>query len=373
MELFEFADLSDRLPEIAGFDDDTTDDEIRELVEKLRPHLRNVIGVTIGKGGQGKTTLSSNIAYMLAEEQEKRARNGKSAKPVLYAELDANGNGRREYGLQGGEFDDSGARFVQSIVADGPFTVVKNVRPYLDTTIGGPKIGDLNRHVNRLHSAHGKSAFLLLALLLAQISHHYRWIVLDFSPGDKEIQKLGLATTTHLVAPIMDDDNGTLDGLSALARLIRMINKLLNPEAALAAIAFLGFPKVHDKQTSKLELVREKILNQLSKANMDPDLMLSEHIRRAEGLATQCRNQGRPAREMARAATGTLVHHETEQQVPRPRDEKGRLIDPEMAVKLAGDYGTVAVQMIARVRARNNELKAAENQRQASKMEEASA
>ncbi|MEU3877737.1 ParA family protein [Streptomyces sp. NPDC029704] len=359
MELYEFADLSDRLPMIAGFDEDTTDDEIRDLVAELRPYLRNVMGVTIGKGGQGKTTLSSNTAYMLAEEQEARAKNGKSAKPILYMEIDANGNGRREFGLQGGAFDDSGTRFVQAVTADQPFTVVKNVRPYLDVTVAGAKIGDLNGRLNRLSSAHGKSAFLLLALLLAQISHLYRWIVLDFSPGDKEIQRLGLAAATHLVAPIMDDDNGTLDGLSSLARLIRTHNKLLNPEAALTAIAFVGFPKVHDEQTAKLEIVRAKIHNQLSKANLDPELMLSEHVRKAEGLATQCRNQGHPAREMARAATGTLVHHETNELVPRPRDEKGRLIDPQTALKLANDYATVAAQLIARVRARNNELKAA--------------
>lgn len=345
------------MPILAQFDDMPSDDEVTALVRQLRPRLRNVIGVTIGKGGQGKTTLASNLAYMLAEEQATRAKDGKSAKPILYIELDSNGNGRREYGLQDGEFDDKGARLLKAITMDGDFEVVRNVRPYLDATVSGVRLSDLASRVSRINMAHGRGAYLLLALLLAQISHLYRWIVLDFSPGDKDVQRIGMTATTHLVAPIMDSDNGTLDGLSSLARLIRANRKVLNPEAAITAIAFLGFPKRDGKQTARLEIVRDKIEAQLSMANLATTLMLDEFVRDAEGLATLCRNHGYPARQMALGAAGQLTDPETGELVPRPRDERGRLVDPRQALNLASDYGKMAAELIGRVRQRNAELR----------------
>jgi cellulose biosynthesis protein BcsQ len=357
LELYKFPEIKARMPILAQFDDMPSDDEVAVLVKQLRPRLRNVIGVTIGKGGEGKTTLASNVAYMLAEEQAERSENGKSAKPILYMELDSNGNGRREYGLQDGKFDDNGARLLKAITMDGDFEVVRNVRPYLDATVSGVKLGDLASRIGRINMAHGRGAYLLLALLLAQISHLYRWIVLDFSPGDKDIQRTGMAAATHLVAPIMDSDNGTLDGLSSLARLIRTNKKVLNPEAAITAIAFLGFLKRKGEQTAKLEIVRAKIEAQLIEAKLDTSLMLDEFVRDAEGLATLCRNHGRPAREMARGAAGQLTDSETGQLVPRPRDERGRLVDPQQALSLASDYGNMAAELIRRVRSRNTELR----------------
>lgn len=357
MELYRFPEITARMPVLAQFDDMPSDEEVGALVRKLRPSLRNVIGVTIGKGGQGKTTLASNVAFMLAEDQAARAESGKSAKPILYIELDSNGNGRRDYGLQGGKFDDNGARLLRAITMDGDFEVVKNVRPYLDATVSGLKLGDLASRISRINMAHGRGAYLLLALLLAQIAHLYRWIVIDFSPGDKDIQRTGIAAATHLVAPIMGSDNGTLDGLSGLARLIRTNKKVLNPEAEITAIAFLGFLKRKGQQTAILEIVRSKIEAQLIEAGLDTALMLDEFVRDADGLATLCRNHGRPAREMARAAAGQLIDSETSQLVPRPRDERGRLVDPQQALNLASDYGNMAAELIRRVRQRNTELR----------------
>ncbi|MGW0673159.1 AAA family ATPase [Streptomyces sp. NPDC002746] len=362
MKLYTFPDVTARMPLLAEFDDAPTDKEVDALVAQLRPRLRNVIGVTIGKGGQGKTTLAANVAYMLAEEQAARAANGKSAKPILYIELDANGNGRREFGLQEGEFDDDGARLLKAITFDGEFTVVRDVKPYLDSAVSGSRLGDLSSRISRISMAHGSGAYLLLALLLAQISHFYRWIILDFSPGDKETQRSGMAAATHHVAPVMDSDNGTLDGLTTLAQLLRRTRKVLNPEAEIAAIAFLGFNKREEKQTAQLEIVRTKIEDQLIAANLDPGLMLDGFVRKAEGLATLCRNQGRPAREMAMAAAGELKDHATGELVPRPRDERGRLVEKAPAIKLASDYGDLVGDLIRRVRARNNVLREKDGQ-----------
>ncbi|WP_331759480.1 ParA family protein [Streptomyces anulatus] len=362
MNLYTFPDVLARMPFLAEFDDESTDQEFAALVAQLRPRLRNVLGVTIGKGGQGKTTLAANVAYMLAEEQAARAANGKSAKPILYVELDANGNGRREFGLQDGEFDDDGARLLKALTTDGDFTVVRDVKPYLDSAISGAKLGDLSSRISRISMDHGSGAYLLLALLLAQISHHYRWIILDFSPGDKETQRSGMAAATHHIAPVMDSDNGTLDGLKTLALLLRKTRKLLNPEAEITAIAFLGFNKREEKQTAQLEIVRTKIEAQLVKANLDPALMLDGFVRKAEGLAALCRNQGRPAREMAMAASGELMDRKTGETVPRPRDERGRYVEKVHAIKLASDYNDVVRELITRVRARNNMLREREAQ-----------
>ncbi|KOU80337.1 hypothetical protein ADK61_09125 [Streptomyces sp. XY66] len=360
MELFEYAELQSRLSAIADFDDLTEPEVLAQLVAQLRPYLRNVIGSTIGKGGEGKTTLATNLAYMLSEEQALRAEQGKSAKPILYMEIDANGDGRTDLGLDATVFNDHGKALRDAITNDGNLKVIRGVRPYLDATISGKFCADIAGRINKLADTHALAAYLLLALLLAQISHLYRWIVLDFSPGDKAIQRAGLAAATHLVSPIHNTDNAALRGLSTVTRLIRS-NRRLNPEAELTAIAFLGFRKVKGEPTTELTNVRAKIEQLLSDAGMDPGLILDEYVRDARSIATLCRNHGKPAREFALAATGKLRDDQGEL-VPRPRDENGRYVDAEMSVNLADDYSSVARGVITRVRQRNAQLREKEMQ-----------
>ncbi|MEU0947502.1 ParA family protein [Streptomyces canus] len=360
MELYEYADLTSRLDAIGEFDDMSDDEKLADLVDQLRPYLRNVIGATIGKGGEGKTTLASNLAYMLAEEQALRYSQGKSAKPVLYMELDHNGDGRLDLGLAATSFNDEGKALRDAITNDGNLKVVKEVRPFLDATISGKYCADIAARISKLADTHSLAAYLMLSLLLAQVSHLYRWIVLDFAPGDKAIQRTGLAAATHLVAPIRNTDNAALGGLATLTRLIRT-NRRLNPEAALTAIAFVGFRKVKGEPTTELLNVRAKIEKLITDANMNPSVILDEYVRDARAIATLCRNHGKPAREFALAAAGQL-HDEQGNLVPRPRDENGRFVDAEQAVKLADDYSNLARGVITRVRQRNSELR--ENQMQ---------
>jgi cellulose biosynthesis protein BcsQ len=380
LELYEYTDLQSRLEVIADFDDMSDDEALRALVVQLRPHLRNVIGVTIGKGGEGKTTLATNLAYMLAEEQALRAGQGKSAKPVLYIELDHNGDSRTDFGLEamvrkmvldrndGSEedtqreigvhlkaFNDDGKALRDAITNDGNLKVVKGIRPFLDSTVSGKHCADIAARISKLSDTHSLAAYLMLALLLGQISHLYRWIVLDFAPGDKSIQRTGLAAATHLVAPIHNTDNAALGGLATITRLVRS-NRRLNPEVELAAIAFLGFRKVKGEATTELLNVRAKVETLLTQAGMDPSIILDEYVRDARSIATLCRNHGKPAREFALAATGQL-QDANGALVPRPRDENGRYVDPEQSIKLADDYSNLARGVITRVRQRNTELR----------------
>jgi cellulose biosynthesis protein BcsQ len=380
LELYEYTKLQSRLGAIADFDDMTDDASLQTLVDYLRPFLRNVIGVTIGKGGEGKTTLATNLAYMLAEEQALRDAQGKSAKPVLYIELDQNGDSRTDFGLHAKilkmvldrssgteaeiqaevsalvkEFDDHGKSLRDAITNDGSLKVLKDLRPFLDATVSGKHCADIAARISKLSDTHSLAAYLMLALLLAQISHLYRWIVLDFAPGDKSIQRTGLAAATHLVAPVHNTDNAALGGLATITRLIRS-NRRLNPEVELAAIVFLGFRKVNGDATKELLNVRVKIETLLTQAKMDPDMVLDEYVRDARSIATLCRNHGKPAREFALAATGELKD-ENGMLVPRPRDENGRYVDPEASVKLADDYSHLARGVITRVRQRNIELR----------------
>ncbi|WP_055535135.1 ParA family protein [Streptomyces graminilatus] len=362
MEIYEYTELTSRLEAIIEFDDMSDDEKLSELVNQLRPYLRNVIGATIGKGGEGKTTLATNLAYMLAEEQALRDAQGKSAKPILYMELDHNGDGRLDLGLATSSFNDDGKALRDAITNDGNLKVVRNVRPFLDATVSGKHCADIAARISKLSDAHSLAAYLMLALLLAQISHLYRWIVLDFAPGDKAIQRTGLAAATHLVAPIRNTDNAALGGLGTLTRLIRT-NRRLNPEAELTAIAFVGFRKVKGEPTTELLNVRAKIETLITGANMDPSLILDEYVRDARAIATLCRNHGRPAREFALAAAGQL-HDDEGKLVPRPRDENGRYVDAEQSIKLAEDYSNLARGVIARVRQRNNALRESDNQMQ---------
>ncbi|MFF4924163.1 ParA family protein [Kitasatospora sp. NPDC001261] len=380
MELYEFTGLASRLEAIASFDDMSGDDMLQELVEQLRPYLQKVIGVTIGKGGETKTTLATNLAYMLAEEQSLRSKRGKSALPVLYLELDHNGDSKTDFGLlrriqehvlasHAGteeeaqaevrrllkEIDDDGKALRDAITNDGNLKVVKEIRPFLDFAISGKWCADIPTRLGKLQDTHGLAAFLLLALLLAQISHLYSWIVIDFAPGDKAVQRSGVAAATHLVAPIHNTDDAALRGVATVARLVRS-NRRLNPEVDLVAVVFVGFRKVDGEATSELTNPRDKLAAMLSAAGMDPNIILDEYIRDARKLASLCRNQGRPAREFALAAAGQLLDAGGAA-VPRPRDENGRYADAEASAKLADDYSQLARVLLGRVRQHTTNLR----------------
>ncbi|MDX3762794.1 ParA family protein [Streptomyces sp. AK02-04a] len=359
MNLIEFDGLSSRLDIIKSFSDMSDPEEINALVRTLRPRLRNVIGATIGKGGEGKTTITTNLAYVLAEAENERVRQGKPSKPILYIELDSNGNGRLNLGIRGGEFDDDGLGFFEALTEDKEFKVVQGVRPHLDMVVSGSHNADIPSSVTKLSDKHGIASYLLLAVLLAQISHRYRWILLDFSPGDKMIQRLGLAACTHLVAPMKGSDNAVIEGLGTLATLVRQIRRL-NDEVAIVSLIFLGYRRVNDQPTSQLTNLREKMGILLDRAHISREVLVDAFIRDGATTANLARNYGMPAGEFALAAAGQLFNSHTGDRVDRPRDENGRYADPQRAFDLAADYTNVATQVIQLIRQRNQKLQGAE-------------
>lgn len=359
MELVALEGLSSRLNVIRSFTDMSDPEDLNALVRQLRPRLRNVMGTTIGKGGEGKTTVTANLAYVLAQAEKERADQGKPAKPVLYIELDSNGNGRLNFGVRGLSFDDNGLSFVDALTDDKDFQVVQGVRPYLDMVMSGSHNADIPTAVTKLADKHGVSSYLLLAILLAQISHRYRWILLDFSPGDKMIQRLGLAACTHLLAPMKGSDNAVIEGLGTLASLVRQVRRL-NSEAAIASLVFLGYARRNDEPTSQLINVREKIGLLLDQAKISRAVLVDAYIRDGETSANLARNHGMPAGEFAQAAAGVLLDADTGEPVERPRDENGRLADAQRAFDIASDYTLVAQQVIQRIRHRNQELQEAD-------------
>ncbi|MFE9250713.1 ParA family protein [Streptomyces sp. NPDC007088] len=354
MHLHTFESLAPRLRIVSQFNAMTPPDRLQDLVGQLRSRLRNVLGVTIGKGGEGKTTTGVNLSHMLAQEQQDRAEQGHEAKPVLYIELDSNGNGRLDLKILGSEVDDDGKAFVEAVTEDKAFSVVRNVKPYLDMTVAGSANSELATEIGRLAGKHAQAPYLMLAMLLAQISHLYAWIVVDFSPGDVNVQRLGLAAVTHIVTPVKNSDDAMLGGLEAIANLVAEI-RLINPELGIVAIGFLGFKKVTGEATGELDIVRTKIELLLEAAGLNPSMVMRDHIREARHIATVSRNNGMPARELALAANEMLLD-ESGKPVPRPRYANGRLVEPGKALDLADDWTVFTGDVIKRVVSRNIEL-----------------
>ncbi|WP_328373459.1 AAA family ATPase (plasmid) [Streptomyces sp. NBC_00445] len=361
LELESFTDLKSRLEVVRRFPahyEDEHDAMLAEVVRQIRPYLRNVIGVTIGKGGQGKTTLSANMAGMLAAEQERLAKQGKKALPILHLELDLQGDGLFDFGLVRSKYNDQGAGFAGAVTNDAPLHVIKTDRQFLHVVAAGRHNARIADGLASLLATHGRAAHLLLALLLAQISHLYRWIVIDFSPGDRGLQQLGLAAATHLTAPLMDSDNASVRGLANLAVLAKSTRKT-NPELGVAAMCFLGFRKVQGQPTSDLTIVWEKLRTALQGHNVSPDVILDDYVREGRVLAKEARNSGMLAHEFASAAAGQWTDPLTGEVAERPRDENGRLIEAKRALDIANDHAAMARAVITRVRTRNLQLKEA--------------
>ncbi|MFD8664905.1 ParA family protein [Streptomyces microflavus] len=360
LELVSYDDLKSRLEVVRRFPahyEDEHDAMLAEVVRQIRPYLRNVIGVTIAKGGQGKTTLSANLTGMLAAEQEKLSKQGKKALPILHLELDIQGDGvAYDFGLARSKYNDKGAGLASAVTSDAPLRVIQTDRQYLHVVPAGTHNDRITDALGALVAAHGRAAHLLLALLLAQISHLYRWIVVDFSPGDRSLQQLGLAATTHLTAPLMDSDNASVGGLASLAVLAKSTRKT-NPELGVAAMCFLGFRKVQGQPTSDLTIVWQKLRIALERHNVSPDVILKDYVREGRVLAKEARNSGMLAHEFASAAAGKWIDPLTGEIAERPRDENGRLIETRRAIELANDHAAMARAVISRVRARNQQLK----------------
>ncbi|MGR7028188.1 ParA family protein [Geodermatophilus sp. URMC 62] len=274
-----------------------------------------------GKGGVGKTSLVANLAGLYAGGGYK----------VLIVDLDPQGNVGNDLGYIGAGRSDDGKALVSAISTGHAIIPLTNVRPNLDVACGGEQLDELS---DALEAGHG-GGVTALAAALAQVAESYDLVLIDCPPGNKPLQRLGLAAARWLVIPTKSDDGSRL-GLAKVARLFTEIREEVNPWIELLGVVLFG---VGSTATRVQNSVRADLGQDLD----NPGIVFISTIRHAEAAAYDARKRGQLMHELERDVATAPKWHE--------RFKTGRKAETlaASAGTVAGDYQRLAEELIDRI------------------------
>lgn len=338
------------LPDLSlePFTPSTPPQVLNQFVESLRPFLTRCVAVFNGKGGQGKTSIASHTAGLLAEGEAAKAAEGQPAGRVLLLEVDAQGNTLHDLGAKGHPLNDDGKSLAIALQFGDLPKIIRDVRPHLDVVPSGRQLEQIPFQMVTMQSRHGQAANLSLAVMLAKLSREYSWIVIDCPPVTKEAQLLALCAARWVLAPVSTGDSSSIDGLGGVSHRFEETAHL-NPDLELLGAVLFGF--VHryytDRKTKEKRPVgmwvqaRERIQALLTEAGSDAPVFQAV-IRDAEGVAVNCRDRGQLSYEIAEASDGIKWWQ-------KKRGETGTVLPTERAEEVGRDYEDLVVEIVERV------------------------
>ncbi|CUU60773.1 Cellulose biosynthesis protein BcsQ [Parafrankia irregularis] len=252
------------------------------------PHenLEHVIAVGNGKGGVGKTTLTTNIAALVAAGGAK----------VLIIDVNAQGNCGEDLGYTGQpEIDDDGKGLVDAIRYGTPLVPVRAVggRPGLDVVPGGAEVRQLPTYMYERFADSGEFATLALARSLLPIASQYDLILIDSPPENRPLQQLVLGAAHWLIIPIKSDDSSR-KGMQQIAYEFARMRRV-NPNLELLGVALFA-------AGTSARRIREEVRRDVASDLGGRDLMFEAVIRHAEAPARDARRRGQPFHELEVAA-----------------------------------------------------------------------
>lgn len=294
--------------------------------ELNRDALSRVVAVENGKGGVGKTSVTSNLAGLTAL----------AGYSTLIVDFDPQGNIAHDLGFN----VDDGRQLRNCIITESPLAPLKEVRPNLDVVAGGDAVADLPPMIQS-RSDRGESsenALQSLAFSLAPIADSYDFIWIDCPPGEKTLQLMALAAARWVLVPTHTDVSSR-EGLRKVADRFRHLrergtNDRLDLLGVVLTHVTTGATRVRDE-------ARDAIVQDLGG---DPALLMDTTIRFATASANRARNSGRLAHELEAAAGQDEPWWKAvrDGRTPQPRV-------PESASNLAGDYEALAREVLERI------------------------
>lgn len=279
-----------------------------------RDALRRVIAVANGKGGVGKTSLSTHLASMAAA----------SGQHVLLVDLDPQGNAGQDLGYTAAGLSDDGVGLARAVqYGDTPY-VIKDVRENLDVIPAGDALDDLSGALDARAEREGQDvAALSLARALTPIAGDHALTILDCPPRHAVLQKAALACAAYLLIPTKTDSSSRL-GLAEMAR--RFAAALaVNPDLRLLGVVLFGVTPA----AKKIRLAAREWINE-ALSNEAP--VFDATIRHVEGPAYHIRERGQLAHELELAAVAGVT-----------------AAMAKTAVGLASDYQAVSVETLTRL------------------------
>lgn len=202
---------------------------------KLSPDVllasRRTICISNGKGGVGKTTLTSNLAVLLAGAGYR----------VLVADLDSQGDIATNLGFINDDRYDAGAAMNDAVQYEKAPVPVKDVRPGLDVLPGGKYTARLMDAFQGDSSRNGEMRGAV-ARVLAKIAGDYDIILIDTPPSEAgwtAIEEAMLASR-WILAPVKPEPK-SIRGLKSLSERIQGVRSD-NPHVALLGVVLFGVP-----------------------------------------------------------------------------------------------------------------------------------
>ena len=296
-----------------------------------RTALQRSIAVINGKGGVGKTTVTANVAGLLA----------RSGWRVLAVDMDPQGNLGIDLGYASTDDDDDGASLAGSLLFGQATQPLVAVRPNLDVLRGG----DALHHAQAgLAAKSGKSpsqAVLALANVLAPIAADYDAILIDCPPGNDALQSAAIAAARWVVVPSRADA-GSQKGLEDVAR--RLDSVLAhNPEVDLLGVVLF------DVDTSASR-VREKARTMVAETLGSENVLFDATIRHSSPVAQEVRDRRVLVHEL-----DEFVRQGPEWwKVLRGEAAAGQS-GPRSATSVADDLHALTGELVARLAAREAE------------------
>jgi cellulose biosynthesis protein BcsQ len=286
-----------------------------------------------GKGGVGKTSVTSNVAGLAAL----------AGLHTLVIDLDPQGNMARDLGLE----PDDGARLLQALVAGGDLPIIAGVRENLDVVPGGPEVADLGGLMYSRSARGGAPLSTALEKSLNRVAESYDLILIDTPPGEKILVEAALGVAAAVLIPTRADD-ASLDGLSRVAERF-IVARDRNPDLRLAGVLLFAV----GARSRRLETsVRRSIADIVG--NAAP--IFEARVRHLESAAVDARRAGLLTHELEGAAA---------------EDRRARLValrsgvtpEPGLLVRnaegLASDYEAVTRELLTRLNQIEQEVGAA--------------
>jgi cellulose biosynthesis protein BcsQ len=290
-----------------------------------RSALSRVLAVANGKGGVGKTTVSTHVSGLAAEAGYR----------VLLVDLDPQGNAGEDLGYSGAGLGDDGQGLVNAVVTGQPPVVLTAVRENLDVVPAGPQLDDLAGALDARRRREGPESALALARALATIAGNYDLVVLDCPPRHEVLQEAALVAAQWVVIPTKTDASSR-KGLREMARRFTSAHET-NPGLGLLGVLLFGV-------TTGATRIRDEARTMIEAELGGVAPVFEATVRHVEAAAYSIRSRGQLAHELERVVASGPKWYEA------LRD--GGVKGPRLAASassLAGDFQAVTEEILLRL------------------------
>lgn len=321
------------------------------ITDETRAQLRRVVAVSIVKGGQGKTTVTANLAVHFAT----------LGKRVLVIDFDPQRNLRNNLGYRDEAIDDRGAELLSAMSDGRPLRPFKTHRPNLDVVPGGPRLIELQerlilaKYASQLGAVAqdagnaykptkdvDHTAIERLAMVLAPTADEYDFVFIDCPPDMGIMQQEALAAAQYVLVSLTKGDDNALDGVESLGEALQEVRPI-NPYLRMLGVVAFGFrPQSKTRLANAIESVDE-ILGATQVAGGGRPTFDSV-IRDAPSVPVLEQQRGRTSGELA-------LDYERQEPFWKALRRKDKVDDRVVAsvVSVASDFRALAAEVEQRI------------------------